>query len=152
MADNGQPDPPDHAPIHGTDRPAFQQHSNTADGVAAAPPARENNNTIVTATRIESTAKIVGSNTADGVAAAPPARENNNTIVTAARTVESTAKIVGSNTADSVAAAPPARENNNNIVTAVSAKTDMVLIAIDKEFSIPANYPKGGGSEFKHWQ
>ena len=42
MADNGQPDPPDHAPIHGADRPAFQQHSNTADGVAATPPAREN--------------------------------------------------------------------------------------------------------------
>ena len=28
---------------------------------------------------------------------------------------------------------------------------DMVLIAVDKEFSIPANYPKEHGPEFKHW-
>ena len=28
---------------------------------------------------------------------------------------------------------------------------DMVLIAIDKEFSIPANYPKGHGPKIKHW-
>jgi hypothetical protein len=33
----------------------------------------------------------------------------------------------------------------------VGTMFDMVLIAIDKEFSIPANYPKGHGPEFKHW-
>ena len=33
----------------------------------------------------------------------------------------------------------------------VGTTFDMVLIAIDKEFSIPANYPKGHGPEFKHW-
>jgi hypothetical protein len=33
----------------------------------------------------------------------------------------------------------------------VGTMFDTVLIAIDKEFSIPANYPKGHGPEFKHW-
>ena len=33
----------------------------------------------------------------------------------------------------------------------VGTMFDMVLIAVDKEFSIPANYPKGHGPEFKHW-
>jgi hypothetical protein len=33
----------------------------------------------------------------------------------------------------------------------VGTTFDMVLITIDKEFSIPANYPKGHGPEFKHW-
>lgn len=32
----------------------------------------------------------------------------------------------------------------------VGTTFDMVLIAIDKKFSIPANYPKGQGPEFKH--
>ena len=33
----------------------------------------------------------------------------------------------------------------------VSTKMDAVLRAIDKEFSLPANYPKGHGDHFKHW-
>ena len=33
----------------------------------------------------------------------------------------------------------------------VSTMMDMVLRAIDKEFSLPANYPKGHGDMFKHW-
>jgi len=33
----------------------------------------------------------------------------------------------------------------------VTAKMDAVLRAIDKEFSLPANYPKGHGDCFKHW-
>jgi len=32
----------------------------------------------------------------------------------------------------------------------VSTMMDMVLRAIDKEFSLPANYPKGHGDMFKH--
>ena len=28
---------------------------------------------------------------------------------------------------------------------------DTVLRAVDKEFSLPANYPKGHGAQFKHW-
>ena len=28
---------------------------------------------------------------------------------------------------------------------------DAVLRAVDKEFSLPANSPKGHGDEFKHW-
>ena len=33
----------------------------------------------------------------------------------------------------------------------VGTMFDTVLIAIDNEFSIPANYPKGHGPEFKNW-
>ena len=33
----------------------------------------------------------------------------------------------------------------------VSTKINAVLRAIDKEFSLPANYPKGHGDHFKHW-
>ena len=33
----------------------------------------------------------------------------------------------------------------------VSTMMDAVLRSIDKEFSLPANYPKGHGKEFKHW-
>ena len=33
----------------------------------------------------------------------------------------------------------------------VTAKMDAVLRVIDKEFSLPANYPKGHGNYFKHW-
>ena len=33
----------------------------------------------------------------------------------------------------------------------VSTKMDAVLHAIDKEFSLPANYPKGHGDAFKYW-
>ena len=33
----------------------------------------------------------------------------------------------------------------------VSTKFDVVLRAIDKEFSLPANYPKGHGVMFKTW-
>ena len=33
----------------------------------------------------------------------------------------------------------------------VNTKIDAILRAVDKEFSLPANYPKGHGDEFKHW-
>ena len=33
----------------------------------------------------------------------------------------------------------------------VSTMIDAVLRAVDKEFSLPANYPKGHGDQFKHW-
>jgi len=33
----------------------------------------------------------------------------------------------------------------------VTTMMDAVLRAVDKEFSLPANYPKGHGDEFKHW-
>ena len=33
----------------------------------------------------------------------------------------------------------------------VNTKMDAILRAIDKEFSLPANYPKGHGDQFKHW-
>ena len=33
----------------------------------------------------------------------------------------------------------------------VSTKFDAVLRAVDKCFSLPCNYPKGAGDEFKHW-
>ena len=33
----------------------------------------------------------------------------------------------------------------------VTTTMDGVLRAVDKEFSLPANYPKGHGDEFKHW-
>ena len=33
----------------------------------------------------------------------------------------------------------------------VSIMMDIVLQVIDKEFSLPANYPKGHGDMFKHW-
>jgi hypothetical protein len=33
----------------------------------------------------------------------------------------------------------------------VSTMFDAVLRAIDKEFSLPANYPKGHGDLFLHW-
>ena len=33
----------------------------------------------------------------------------------------------------------------------VSTMMDAVLRAVDKEFSLPANYPKGHGDMFKHW-
>lgn len=33
----------------------------------------------------------------------------------------------------------------------VNTKMDAILRAVDKEFSLPANYPKGHGDEFKHW-
>ena len=33
----------------------------------------------------------------------------------------------------------------------VSTMMDAVLRAVDKEFSLPANYPKGHGDFFKHW-
>ncbi len=33
----------------------------------------------------------------------------------------------------------------------VSTMVDAVLRAVDKEFSLPANYPKGHGDMFKHW-
>jgi hypothetical protein len=33
----------------------------------------------------------------------------------------------------------------------VTTMMDAVLRAIDKEFSLPANYPKGHGDQFKHW-
>ena len=33
----------------------------------------------------------------------------------------------------------------------VSTIMDAVLRSIDKEFSLPENYPKGHGDSFKHW-
>lgn len=33
----------------------------------------------------------------------------------------------------------------------VSTMFDAILRSIDKEFSLPANYPKGHGDQFKHW-
>lgn len=33
----------------------------------------------------------------------------------------------------------------------VSTMMDSILRAVDKEFSLPANYPKGHGDMFKHW-
>ena len=33
----------------------------------------------------------------------------------------------------------------------VSTMMDAVLRSVDKEFSLPANYPKGHGDHFKHW-
>ena len=33
----------------------------------------------------------------------------------------------------------------------VTTMMDGVLLAIDKEFSLPANYPKGHGDQFLHW-
>ena len=33
----------------------------------------------------------------------------------------------------------------------VSTDMDAVLRAVDKEFMLPANYPKGHGDHFKHW-
>ena len=33
----------------------------------------------------------------------------------------------------------------------MSTTFDAVLRAVDKEFSLPANYPKGHGAMFLHW-
>ena len=33
----------------------------------------------------------------------------------------------------------------------VNTKMDAILYAVDKEFSLPANYPKGHGDQVKHW-
>ena len=33
----------------------------------------------------------------------------------------------------------------------VTTMMDGILRAVDKEFSLPANYPKGHGNQFKHW-
>ena len=33
----------------------------------------------------------------------------------------------------------------------VSTMMDAVLRSVDKEFSLPANYPKGHGDQFQHW-
>jgi hypothetical protein len=38
-----------------------------------------------------------------------------------------------------------------NFCYRVSTQMDAVLQAIEKEFSLPANYPKGHGDHFKHW-
>ena len=38
-----------------------------------------------------------------------------------------------------------------NFSHSVSTMFDSVLQAVDKEFSLPANYPKGHGDLFLHW-
>ena len=40
---------------------------------------------------------------------------------------------------------------NINFRYRVTTKMDAVLRAVDKEFSLPANYPKGHGDQFKYW-
>ena len=40
---------------------------------------------------------------------------------------------------------------NINFRYRVTTKMDAVLRAVDKEFSLPANYPKGYGDQFKYW-
>ena len=40
---------------------------------------------------------------------------------------------------------------NINFQYHVTTKMEAVLRAVDKEFSLPANYPKGHGDQFKYW-
>ena len=40
---------------------------------------------------------------------------------------------------------------NINYCYRVTTSMESVLRAVDKEFSLPANYPKGHGDQFKHW-